>query len=73
MIAIFSTAKEFSILKLKPKEMFINIHSPIDIMGRTFTGAIFIYSWYDSPKRGEAFDLLKKIQPELFNKNNKTT
>lgn len=69
MIAVFSRyQKDFTDLNPTPREMFVSIKSTESIRGRKFTGIIRMYGWYNNKLVCDAYDELKKQQPELFDK-----
>lgn len=68
MIAVFAKRRDFEDLYGTPKNYFVHISDVNSIRGRTFTGVIRLYSWYENSKMRDAYESLQLRQPELFKK-----
>jgi hypothetical protein len=71
MTAVFCKSQaDFLNLRARPAKNFIRVRNEFDVRGRNITAVIFIHDWHNdnnSKKIIEAYDHLKKINPELFN------
>jgi len=68
MIAVFAKdLQQLSTIRLTPRELFVVVRNPSDIVGRTFIGMIKLDFWFEGAKEiRDAMEELRKRQPELF-------
>lgn len=67
-IAVFARSyREYSYGQFRPERLFKYIGTGDDVRGEEFQGIILLEAWYNNdPKKGEALDIIKRRQPELF-------
>ena len=67
MIAVFAFNKpQYNSLNLLPRNEFRLIKNVDSIRGERFTGIILLDGWSENKLPCDAYDSIKKRQPELF-------